>query len=451
MARRQRLFLYLIDLDDGYAGGPLQSVRSVIRLGASLVTRYVRYRWPARAAALGLEVEVQKEADKAAQASGAEEEPYQWMSERRLDAAWKLLLSAVLIFLIFSWVLHFIERIGPVFIVIVGAIFFAYLVYPIVRWLNRRLPLIIAILMVYVVLAAVVVVGLTYLIPVISSEVVTLAHNWPGIEAKLVSFVRDPNNKLLAHAPGFVRDQLAALPQTLPGWLKTHGASAFGNALTVLLGTAAFLGACVAIPILGAYLLYDSETIKRFFIGFIPPKQRDSTLGLLGELEHVIGGFIRGQLLVGVSVGILIAIGLLLVGEPYAFVIAAVAGLLDFIPYIGPVIAAVPALTIGVVAGGGTLMLKVLAVFVLANLAEGHILAPNIVSRTIQLSPSAVVLSILVGGELYGVVGMFVAVPIAGVIRVLLLRVIPGSVSRDEAKPVLTKDPHEQVEEAAAP
>ncbi len=186
-------------------------------------------------------------------------------------------------------------------------------------------------------------------------------------------------------------------------------------------------------------------------MGFIPAARRDSTLTLLGEMESVIGGFIRGQLLVGLSVGTLIAIGLTLVGEPYAILIGAIAGALDLIPYIGPVIAAIPAFIIAFISGGFPLAVKVAIVFVLANQAEGHIIAPNIVSRTIKLSPSAVVVAILIGGELYGVIGMFIAVPVAGIIRVLLLHVIPGSVSRDEAKPVLTKDPRDSNEEAAAP
>jgi predicted PurR-regulated permease PerM len=141
---------------------------------------------------------------------------------------------------------------------------------------------------------------------------------------------------------------------------------------------------------------------------------------------------------------------LTLVGEPYAILIGVLAGALDLIPYIGPVIAAIPAFTIAFVSGGLPLAIWVAVVFVVANQLEGHVIAPNIISRTIQLSPSAVVIAILIGGDLYGILGMFMAVPVAGIIRVLLLHVIPGSVSRDEAKPVLTKDPHEHTEEAAA-
>ncbi len=451
LERRHKPFLYLVDLDDGYIGGPMQALRSIVRILAGLLTWYVRYRWPARASLIGLEIEAEHAGVRAAQARGAEEEPYRWLTPQNLDVSWKILLSVVLIFLIFNYVIHFIERIGIIFIIIIGAIFFAYLIYPIIRWLNKKLPLILAILLLYAVIAGLVALGLFYIVPAVASEVSTLIHDWPTIQARIANFINDPHNPALRHLPSFVRSEISKLPQEIPQWLQKHGAATLGNTLVVLVGTAAFIGACVAIPVLGAYLLYDSETIKRFFIGFIPARKRDSTLTMLGELEQVIGGFIRGQLMVGASVGTLIAVGLWFVGEPYAILIGVIAGVLDLIPYIGPVIAAVPALIIAFVTGGFPLALKVLIVFVLANQAEGHIIAPNIVSRTIQLSPSAVVVAILIGGELYGVLGMFIAVPVAGIIRVLLLHIIPGSVSRDEAKPVLTKDPHDSAEEVAAP
>jgi predicted PurR-regulated permease PerM len=446
----RRAFLFILDLDDGYYGGPLQAVRGLIRILYGWIVHYIRYRWPAQGALIGLEVEAQVEGVKNEAARGADGEPYRWLTPQSLDYSWKILLSIVLIFLIFSNIIHFVERIGVIFLIIVGAIFFAYLVYPIVKWLNHKLPLIVAILVVYAVIAGLIVLGLIYLIPAVTAEITTLVHDWPSIQGKIIAWVQSPNNKLLAHAPASVRNEIAQAPRAIVTWLQTHGAATIGNAFMVLVGTVAFIGACVAIPVLGAYLLYDSETIKRFFMGFIPARRRDATLTLLGELEQVIGGFIRGQLLVGLSVGILIAIGLTFIGEPYAILIGALAGALDLIPYIGPVIAAIPAFTIAFVSGGFPLAVKVAIVFVLANQAEGHIIAPNIVSRTIQLSPSAVVIAILIGGELYGVIGMFIAVPVAGIIRVLLLHVIPGSVSRDEAKPVLTKDPRDSAEEAAA-
>lgn len=445
LPQRQRWILFLIDLDDGY-NPALRPVRGIVRAITSLATRYVRYRWPAKASLIGLEIEVQKAGERAAAASGTDEEPYRWLTPGNVDMAWKILLSVALIGVMLYYIVQFVERIGLVALVIIGAIFFAYLVYPIVRWLNRKLHLVLAILVVYAVLAAFVAVGLSYLIPAISSEISRLSHEGPTIIAKIQDFLTSPSTPVLGSAPEPVRKELAQLPAQTVAWFRTHGGGAATSAITVLLGTAAFLGALIVIPILGAYLLYDSEVIKRFFMGFIPEKRRDATLGLLGELEEVLGGFIRGQLLVGLTIGIIISVGLMLAHVPYAILIGAVAGALDLIPYIGPVIAFIPAFAIGFSSGGIHEALWVAVVFVLANQLEGHVIAPNIVSRTIKLSPSAIVIAVLIGGELYGVPGMFVAVPIAGIIRVLLLHVIPGSVSREEAKPVLTKDPQEVVE-----
>jgi predicted PurR-regulated permease PerM len=449
--RRHRFFLYLVDLDDGYITGPAQAIRSVVRFFAGLVARYMRYHWPAKGSLIGLEVEAEHAGAKAEAARGADEEPYRWLTAQNLDATWKLLLSTVLVFLILSYVIRFLERIGVIVLIIIAAIFFAYLVYPIVRWLNRKVHLILAILIVYVIIFGGIGYGLTYLIPAIAAEVTTLIKSWPQIEQKIIAFINDPHNKLLAHVPTAMRQELSQLPAQVVNWLRSHGAAAAGGAINVIMGTAAFIGAMIVIPVLSAYLLYDSENVKRFFMGFIPSRRRESTLDLLSELEKVIGGFIRGQLMVGASVGILIALGLFLVHEPYAILLGALAGALDLIPYIGPFIAVIPAVIIAFITGGIQEFFYVVIVFIIANQAEGHILAPNIVSRTIQLTPATVMLAVLIGGELYGVIGMFIAVPVAGIMRVLLLHVIPGSVSRAEAKPVLTKDPRDSAEEAAAP
>ena len=442
---RYRSLLFLIDLDDGH-NAVLQPVRGLVRMVSAVGSRYIRYRWPAKASLIGLEIEAQRVSERAAAASGTDEEPYRWLTPANVDMAWKILLSIVLIGVMLYYAIHFVERIRLVALIIIGAIFFAYLIYPIVRWLNRKLHLILAILVVYAVIVVLIAIGLSYIIPAVSSEFTTLSHDGPVILSNMRAFLTNPNTPIIGHAPDVVRNEIAQLPAQSIVWVQKHGGGAATGAVTVLLGTAAFLGAMIAIPVLAAYLLFDSEIIKRFFMGFVPEKRRETTLGLLGELEEVLGGFIRGQLLVGASIGVIIAIGLMFFKVPYAILIGAVAGALDLIPYIGPVIAFLPAFVIGFSAGGISKALLVGLVFLVANQLEGHVIAPNIVSRTIKLSPSAIVLSVLIGGELYGVAGMFIAVPVAGIIRVLLLHVIPGSVSREEAKPVLTKDPQEVVE-----
>ena len=444
LPRRHPSLLFLIDLDEGYATGWVQTIRPVIRFLYGIALGYIHRRWPSRGALITLEMESEAERRRAESLEGAVEQPYRWLTAHNVDLAWKMLFVVVLVGVIFFYIIRFIERIGVVAVIIIAAIFFAYLIYPIVRWLNKRLPLIVAILVLYLALIALVAFGFSYLFPAIASEVTTLTHEWPSIVAKLQAYIA--TSPLLGHLPAQFRTELEHFPQRIAQWISHQGIGAAGSALQVVIGTAAVIGALIVIPVLAAYLLYDSETIKRFVMGFVPQQHRDGTLTLLSELEQVIGGFIRGQIMVGVSVGILIAVGLYLIHEPYAILLAAIAGAFDLIPYIGPFIAVIPALIIGFVSGGINEAIWVGVVFIIANQAEGHILSPNIVSRTIQLSPSAVVLAILIGGELYGIIGMFIAVPVAGIIRVLLLHVIPGSVSRIAAQPVLTHESRRMAE-----
>lgn len=442
-AHRYGFYLFLIDLDDGYYQGPLQAIRSLIRLFSGLFAKYIRYRWPAQGKMIGVEIAAQYAGAKAEDARGAPAEPYRWLNAQSLDFGWKMLLSVVLIFLILSYVINFLARIGVIALIIIAAIFLAYLIYPIVRWLNHKLPLLWSILIVYAAIIAGIAVGFSYLVPAAAGEFQLLTKQWPKIYATIQSFINNPHNKYLDKLPPFIRSAVAKLPSHIIDWVKTHGFQTAGHAISVLVGIGAAIGAIIVIFVLAAYLLFDSENIKRFFMGFVPSKERSSSLTLLAELEHVIGGFIRGQIMVAASVGTLIGAGLYFIHEPYAIIIGVFAGIIDLIPFVGPFIAGIPATIIGFVDGGLREGILVIVVFVVANQIEGHILSPNIISRTIQLTPSAVVIAILVGGELFGIIGLFLAVPVAGIIRVLLLHVIPGSVSREEARPVLTAGPHD--------
>jgi len=396
--------------------------------------------------AIGLEIEVQKAGERAAAASGTDEEPYRWLTPVNVDMAWKILLSVVLIGVMLYYAIHFVERIKLVALIIIGAIFFAYLIYPVVRWLNRKLHLILAILLVYAVLAGLIAIGLSYLIPSLSAEFTTLSHDGPAILINIQKFLTSPQTPIIGHAPEVVRKELAQLPNQAIVWFQKHGGGAATGAVTVLLGTAAFLGSLIAIPALAAYLLFDSEIIKRFFMGFVPEKRRDTTLGLLGELEEVLGGFIRGQLLVGASGGILITGMLLALHVPYAFLIGIAAASVDIVPYVGAVITFIPAVTLAFLTNGMANAFIVAVLFILIFEMEGHLIAPAIVSKSVALSPLAVILAILVGGDMLGLVGMFIAVPAAGMLRVLMMHVMPPKVSLEEAQPALTEAPRDETE-----
>jgi len=357
-----------------------------------------------------------------------------------------VLLVIVLSLYLLGYVFDAIAHVKTIFIILIAAVFFAYIIYPLVRWMNRKLPLIAAVLLVYAAIFVAIVLTLWIVIPPLSDDIAALVRAYPAIVHKISAFVNDPSNPVLRRAPLGVRAELAKFPDQIVGWAQMHGVQAAEHALSIVMSTATLLAACVIVPVLAAYLLMESEHLKRVFLGLIPQPRRETTLDILSEIERVIGGFIRGQLLVGATVGILITIPLLIMRVPYAILIGVVAGLLDLIPYVGPVIAFIPAFVIALLNNGPVTALLVAVVFIAANQLEGHIIAPNIVSRTIELRPLAVLLAILIGAEIGGILGMFLAVPAAGIMRVLLSHVAPPKASAEEARDVLTPAPRDSLE-----
>jgi len=368
---------------------------------------------------------------------------YSWFTEAHVTYWLKVLLLIFLAFYLVGGALAFLARIQGIAIVLIGAIFFAYLIYPIVRALNQRLPLVLAVLTVYAALILVVGLILAFIVPALSYDVSQAVQNYPRAVAFFQAEITNPHTPFFSRLPDWLRNALANLPAGTAAWLQSHGGETMRSAIAVVTGTVTIVAAFVIVPVLAAYLLMDSENIKRHFIALIPQRRRDRMLEILSELEQVIGGFIRGQILVGASVGFLITIMLLVMHVQYAVLIGVAAAVLDIIPYVGAVATFIPAVGIALFTNGPANAIVVAILFILIFEMEGHLIAPNIVSRTVALSPLTVLLALLIGGELMGIVGMFLAVPVAGMLRVLTFHVIPPKASIEEAQPALTESARE--------
>ena len=148
---------------------------------------------------------------------------------------------------------------------------------------------------------------------------------------------------------------------------------------------------------------------------------------MLADLDKVLGGFIRGQVIVGATIGACITIALLIMHVPHGLLIGVMSGVLDIIPYIGAIATFVPAVGLAYASSGWQHALIVALIFIGVFQAEGHFISPKIVSESVGLSRWVVVVAGLIGGELLGIAGMFRAVAVAGMIRVLRQHYIPES------------------------
>jgi len=345
------------------------------------------------------------------------------MTDERVTYALKLLMVLVLAAYLGQYLIGFFARIKGIVYILIGAVFLAYLIYPAVHWLARWMHRIYAILIIYAAIAVALVVAGIFLLPHLIDDVAALAHQTPAAIAAFNNALADPSDPVLGRLPPWMRAELVKVPEEAILWLKVHGIETVGHAMVLLMGTAVAVATFVIIPLITAYLLLDLENLRNGLATVVPAKRWQATLAFLHDVDHVIGGFIRGQLLVAAAVGVLVTVALLILRVPYAFVLGLIAAIGDLIPFVGAILAFVPAIATALFANGWVNALIVFGVFLAIFQIEGHVIAPNIVSKQVSLSPFIVLLALLVGGELSGLVGMLVAVPVAGVLRVIAMRV----------------------------
>ncbi|HEY1976057.1 MAG TPA: AI-2E family transporter [Candidatus Baltobacteraceae bacterium] len=349
--------------------------------------------------------------------------PWKGMTDERVTFALKVLMIVVLAIYVGEFVVDALVRIRGVVYVLIGSIFFAYLIYPLVQWMRRRIPLVLAIVIIYVAIVLAVFATGWFVVPRIGEESQTLVQRYPQIVVRVHEIVTNPTDPVTAHLPNFLKDELAQLPTQLVTWVKQHGFSTFGHVLTVLAGFAIVVATFIVIPLLTLYLLLDLDNLKMVVSSVVPEERWRATMRLLGDFDAVIGGFIRGQIIVAVTVGILITLAMWLLRVPYPFILGLIAAVFDLIPYVGALAAYLPAMLSALINNGVLNALFVTAAFIAIYEAEGHLIAPNIVSKTVKLSPFVVMLAVLIGAELAGIVGALVAIPVMGVLRVIGLRV----------------------------
>ncbi|HET9029616.1 MAG TPA: AI-2E family transporter [Candidatus Aquilonibacter sp.] len=347
--------------------------------------------------------------------------PWGWLTEERLTYGLKVLLVLVLLLYLASYAVAFLAHIFGLIYILVGAIFLAYLVYPAVHRLRARMPLGAAIAVVYLSLIAAIAFLLYLIVPGIITDAQAVSANAPQILDSYQRTVNNPNDPFFSHLPDVVRIEVLKAPTFLLNWLREHGNEAASHAFTILLGAFSLIATFVIIPLLSIYLLLDLDRMRIGILKVLPRDRWGAALTVIGEIDGVIGGFIRGQLIVAATVGILLTIALLILHVPYAFLLGALAAVGDLVPYVGAVLTFIPAVGIAAMNNGWGNAAIVAAIFVGIYQLEGHVISPMIVSSQVKLSPFIVLLAILIGAELGGIFGMLVAVPIAGALRVILL------------------------------
>jgi predicted PurR-regulated permease PerM len=314
-----------------------------------------------------------------------------------------------------------------------------YLLDPPVRWLARHgVRRSLAILIVYVVGIAAIVEFLNLTLTPLVNEVARFVEEFPKLAADL-------DAQLQKLGEFYARLQL---PVAIREWIDNaiagfgQGGGAGGLDMTALLplitGAGGIIGAIfgyLILPVWVAYLLKDKAVLVSTFDRALPPAWRFDVWAIIKTVERIFGQWVRGQLVLGFAVGIFTFVGLTILSQlvdpifgRYAVLLSIIAGILELVPIIGPIIAAVPAVLLAATVGPAAVV-AALVLYTVVQQIENNFLVPKIQGDAVELHPAAVMFAIIIGGALAGLLGAILALPMAAafrdVVRYLFRRLSP--------------------------
>lgn len=329
---------------------------------------------------------------------------------------WLVLASATLVGVL-------LYLLAPILTPFLVAATLAYLGDPLVDALEaRRWPRTAGVVLVFAVLCVLLLAGALLLVPVLEEQISTVVAQWPAF----VDWVQFTLAPWVTRTMGIDARSLnlAQFKQTLMAhWQDAGGLAAmlFASASSSGLALLGWLVNGVLIPVVTFYLLRDWDRLVARIHELLPRKIEATVARMAGEADGVLGAFLRGQLLVMSTLAGVYTLGLWIVGLDVAFLIGLIAGLVSFVPYLGFIT--------GIVLAGIAAYLQfqewmpliwVALVFGVGQMLEGMVLTPMLVGEKIGLHPVAVMFAVMAGGQLFGFVGVLLALPVAAVIMVLL-------------------------------
>jgi predicted PurR-regulated permease PerM len=296
------------------------------------------------------------------------------------------------------------------------SLFLALFLKPVVDFLDRQrqVPRSIAILLSYIVMGLLIGAFFFFALPALIKELELAAAELPKqLEA---------GERLLGKILTKVRWQMpksmqGALDQSLARFEELTLAG-LHRGLNFLVSLIMKLPSLILVPVLTFYFLRDWRALRTGFLATLPYNWRRELLGLSQEVGDVLVAFVRGEALVCLTVGAMAGIGLYFLKIPFALSLGLLIGLLDFIPFLGPVAGGLPAVLLGL-AQSPLKAVYVLLLLLAINQVEGACISPRIMGQKVGLHPLLIIFSLLAGGELFGFLGIVIAVPLAAVLKVL--------------------------------
>ncbi|MEK7647712.1 MAG: AI-2E family transporter [Patescibacteria group bacterium] len=314
-------------------------------------------------------------------------------------------------------VLWFAYMISDILFMLFFALVFAAIIDPAADWCERyRIPRSVAVLGVFVLLIGMLVLIGILIVPAIASQardlVTNISSQWDSVAG---------NIDALRHIGG--EGGMGTAIQSSIDSVRGSLQDSFGTIFTTITGFFGGIFTFLFVMVLSFYMVVERDDMRRALRTVVPDQYQPFVNRILTKVRVMLALWVRGQLALCVVIGVLTYIGLSIIGVPYAGVLALIAGLLELVPYIGPVIAAIPAVFFAFTVSP-LIALITLGFCWVVQILENNLIVPKIMQKAVGLNPLISIVAILIGAKLAGVIGALLAVPVATAILIISKEIV---------------------------
>lgn len=300
------------------------------------------------------------------------------------------------------------------------SVFFYHLLRPLVHWLGKhKVNRTSAILLIYIVFGVIIVWFIFGMWPLLRDQLTTLVKNAPALfntlgkqfnelqQNEYLSFLFPDNTSISTSITDYLNQGFTMLTNYVGGLFT------FVSNFAVIVFT---------FPIILFYMLKEGEKFGERIVSFMPLRFQQDTREIVRESDEMLSGFIVGRVTVNVALGVLMYIGFLIIGLPYALLLTIVAVIANFVPFIGAILSSVPIILVGLTQSPATGMWA-LVIILLAQQVQDNLIAPYIFGKKLAIHPLTTIILVLVSGDIGGIVAMIIIIPVYLIIKIVAIRV----------------------------
>lgn len=296
-----------------------------------------------------------------------------------------------------------------------------YLLNPMVDWMEKhKISRTVGISILFVLISLLIIWGLAVAIPSIQEQVTSFAQNLPSniqkIEGQVTGLLQDQRFEQFRPT---ALEMLNKVNDQIVAYAQKFSSSAVNWASNLISTASQIIVAILIMPFILFYLLRDGQYLNKHITQYLPTKWREPIGTVLSDVNGQLSNYVRGQVTVAIIVALMFSVMFLIIGLSYPITLGVMAGFLNLIPYLGSFLAMIPAVILGLIAGP-IMLIKVLVVFMIEQTIEGRFVTPLIIGSSLSIHPITILFVLLTAGQMYGVLGVLLGIPIYASIKVLV-------------------------------